>query len=94
MAFDLKKKGPISPPKDKKRATLTQAANKGETSVAALGEGTSANSNAILGTRASMLGNPFVVEKILGRVIPPADKKKVEKLTMDQVVTKFFHIVG
>ena len=76
MAFDAKKKGPISPPKDKKRATPTQAANKGETFVAAPGEGTSSNPGAILGPRASMLESPLMVEKILGGVIPPADKKK------------------
>ncbi|GFZ00366.1 ankyrin repeat-containing 2B [Actinidia rufa] len=33
-------------------------------------------------------------EKILAGVILPADKEKVDKLSFDQVVTKFFHIVG
>ena len=66
MASNPKKKGPISPSQDKKRVTLTQAANKGETFVAAPGEGTSANLGAVMGPRAFMLGSPSVVKKILG----------------------------
>ena len=65
MASNAKKKGPISSPKDKKRAMSTQAANKEETSVTTLGEGTSTNPGAFLGHRVSMLGSPSVVEKIL-----------------------------
>ena len=41
-----------------------------------------------------MLGSPSVVEKILAGVILPADNEKVDKLSLDQVVTKFFHIIG
>ena len=41
-----------------------------------------------------MLGSSSVVEKILGGVIPPSDKENVDKLTLDQVVTKFFHVVS
>ncbi|GFY91375.1 hypothetical protein Acr_07g0015710 [Actinidia rufa] len=33
-------------------------------------------------------------EKILAGVILPADKEKVDKLTFDQVVTKFIHTLG
>ncbi|GFZ06744.1 hypothetical protein Acr_18g0009140 [Actinidia rufa] len=33
-------------------------------------------------------------EKILAGVILPADKEKVDKLTFDQVVTKFIHAIG
>ena len=94
MASNPKKKGPISPSQDKKRVTLTQAANKGETSAAAPGEGTSANPGAILGPRASILGSPSMAKKLLGGVISPSDKEKEDKLSLDQVVTKFFHIVS
>ncbi|GFY84263.1 hypothetical protein Acr_03g0010370 [Actinidia rufa] len=34
------------------------------------------------------------VEKILAGVILPADKEKVDRLTFDQVVTKFLHVLG
>ena len=94
MTSNAKKKGSILPPKDKKRATLTQATKKWETSATAPGEGTSANFGAVLGPRASMLGSPSVVENILGEVIPPFDKENMDKLTLDQVVTKFFHMVS
>ncbi|GFZ16041.1 hypothetical protein Acr_25g0004500 [Actinidia rufa] len=43
---------------------------------------------------ASMLGSPSVAEKFLRGVISPADKEKVEKLTLDQTATKFFHVIG
>ncbi|GFY86218.1 hypothetical protein Acr_04g0009560 [Actinidia rufa] len=33
-------------------------------------------------------------EKILAGVILPADKEKVDRITFDQVVTKFLHVVG
>ena len=39
-----------------------------------------------------MLESPFMVEKIMGGVIPLTDKEKVDKLSLDQVVMKFFHI--
>ena len=38
------------------------------------------------------MASASVVEKILIEVILPADKKKVDKLSLDQVITKFFHI--
>ena len=93
MASDAKDKGPISLLEDKKKATLTPVVKKRETSVTAQGEGTSAIPIAALEPRASILRSPSVVEKILGGVIPPTDKEKMEKPTLDQVVTKFFHIV-
>ncbi|GFY81003.1 hypothetical protein Acr_01g0008120 [Actinidia rufa] len=36
----------------------------------------------------------FRSEKILAGVILPADKEKVDRLTFDQVVTKFLHVLG
>ncbi|GFY82854.1 hypothetical protein Acr_02g0010940 [Actinidia rufa] len=38
--------------------------------------------------------NPAMAEKLLERVIPPADKEKVEKLNLDRAISKFFQIVG
>ncbi|GFY88358.1 hypothetical protein Acr_06g0002980 [Actinidia rufa] len=41
--------------------------------------------------------DPLVIsgaEKILAGVVLPADKEKVDRLTFDQVVTKFLHVVG
>ncbi|GFY85673.1 hypothetical protein Acr_04g0004110 [Actinidia rufa] len=46
-----------------------------------------------LGPQASMMASAAMAEKILVGVILPADKEKVEKLTFDQVVTKFLHIL-
>ena len=58
------------------------------------GEGTSANLGTVLGPTASILGSLSMAEKLLRGVIPPADKEKVEKLTLDQTATKFFHVIG
>ena len=57
------------------------------------GEGTFTNPGNILGPRASILGSHSVVEKFLEGLIPLVDKEKVDKLSQDQVFTKFFHIV-
>ncbi|GFY95843.1 hypothetical protein Acr_11g0001490 [Actinidia rufa] len=37
---------------------------------------------------------PSVAERLLRGVIPPADKEKVDKLTLDQTATKLFHVIG
>ncbi|GFY89241.1 hypothetical protein Acr_06g0011810 [Actinidia rufa] len=58
------------------------------------GEGSSTNLGTVLGPTASILGSPSVAEKLLRGVIPPADKEKVEKLTLDQTATKLFHVIG
>ncbi|GFY88859.1 hypothetical protein Acr_06g0007990 [Actinidia rufa] len=44
-----------------------------------------------LGPQASVMASAATAEKILAGVILPADKEKVDKLTFDQVVTKFIH---
>ncbi|GFY98187.1 hypothetical protein Acr_12g0007280 [Actinidia rufa] len=44
-----------------------------------------------LGPQASVMASAATAEKILAGVILPADKEKVDKLTFDQVVTKFLH---
>ena len=46
-------------------------------------EGTSTKPGDALGTRASVMASASVVEKILAEVILPADKEKVEKLSLD-----------
>ena len=74
----------------KKKATSSSNA----TASSRPGEGTSANLGTVLGPTASILGSPSVAEKLLRGVIPPADKEKVDKLTLDQTATKLFHVIG
>ncbi|GFY87131.1 hypothetical protein Acr_05g0007700 [Actinidia rufa] len=47
-----------------------------------------------LGPHVSVMTSAATTKKILAGVILPADKKKVEKLTFNQVVTKFLHVLG
>ncbi|GFY87393.1 hypothetical protein Acr_05g0010320 [Actinidia rufa] len=92
---DSKGKGVDNGPEGKKKATSSSKAP--ATTAAASsrpGEGTSANLGTVLGPTASILGSPSVAEKLLRGVIPPADKEKVEKLTLDQTATKLFHVIG
>ncbi|GFS36407.1 hypothetical protein Acr_00g0045780 [Actinidia rufa] len=60
------------------------------------GEGSTAKSvpGEALGLHALVMASVATAEKILARVILPADKEKVQKLTFDQVVTKFLHVLG
>ncbi|PSS17535.1 Histone like [Actinidia chinensis var. chinensis] len=58
------------------------------------GDGTSTNLGTALGPSTSILYSPSVVKKLLRGVVPPADKEKVEKLTLDQKATKLFHVIG
>ncbi|GFZ18597.1 hypothetical protein Acr_27g0003360 [Actinidia rufa] len=82
-------------PKAKKKATSSSKASAAPTSASSRPrEGTSANLGTILGPTPSILGSPSVVERLLRGVIPPADKEKVEKLTLDQTATKLFHVIG
>ncbi|XP_057511556.1 uncharacterized protein LOC130793729 [Actinidia eriantha] len=62
----------------------------------ASGEGSSAKRTLgeALGPQASVMASAATAEKILAGVILPADKEKVDRLTFDQVVTKFLHAVG
>ncbi|GFS35816.1 hypothetical protein Acr_00g0042280 [Actinidia rufa] len=80
--------------KAKSSATSMVLATKGARPAVAPWEGTSANPSNALGPGASMLRSPSIAEKILSEVILPIDKVKVDKFSLDQVVTKFFHIVG
>ncbi|GFY92469.1 hypothetical protein Acr_08g0008650 [Actinidia rufa] len=56
--------------------------------------GTSAHVGTVPGPSPSILGSPSMAERLLRGVIPQADKKKVEKLTLDQTATKLFHVIG
>ncbi|GFS29365.1 hypothetical protein Acr_00g0006420 [Actinidia rufa] len=47
-----------------------------------------------LGPQASVMASAATAEKILAGVVLPADKERVDRLTFDQVVTKFLHVVG
>ena len=57
-------------------------------------EGNSPSLGTVLGPGASIMGNPSIAEKILWGVIPPIDKEKVEKLSLDQMATRLFHVIG
>ncbi|GFS43722.1 hypothetical protein Acr_00g0086540 [Actinidia rufa] len=61
-----------------------------------LREGSTAKSvpSKALGPHVSVMSSAVTTEKILAGVILPANKEKVEKLTFNQVVTKFLHILG
>ncbi|GFY95104.1 hypothetical protein Acr_10g0004890 [Actinidia rufa] len=90
-----KGKGVVIGPEDKKKATPSgKAPTPPATASPRPGEGSSANLGTVLGPTASMLGSPSVAEKLLRGVIPPADKEKVEQLTLDQTATKLFHVIG
>ncbi|GFY93717.1 hypothetical protein Acr_09g0001630 [Actinidia rufa] len=90
-----KGKGVVIGPEGKKKATSSgKAPTPPATASPRPGEGSSANLGTVLGPTASMLGSPSVAEKLLRGVIPPTDKEKVEKLTLDQTATKLFHVIG
>ncbi|GFZ06763.1 hypothetical protein Acr_18g0009330 [Actinidia rufa] len=92
---DSKGKGVNSGPEGKKKATLSSKAPATPTTASSRPrKGTSANLGIVLGPTASILGSPFVAERLLRGVIPPADKEKVEKITLDQTETKLFHVIG
>ncbi|GFS34997.1 hypothetical protein Acr_00g0037220 [Actinidia rufa] len=81
---------------NKKGKPVFIAKDKGTTSplVTKRREGTSVNLVTSLGPKAMMLRSFAVAKKLLEAVIPPFDKEVVEKLDLDQVVSKFFHIIG
>ena len=77
-----------------KKTKFNRGASRGSLRPFALEEGTSATAGHPLGPRASVMASASVVEKILVRVILPANREKVEKLSLDQVITQFLHILG
>ncbi|GFY92530.1 hypothetical protein Acr_08g0009260 [Actinidia rufa] len=90
-----KGKGADIGPEGKKKASSSGKTSAAPTVVPSRpGEGTSAHLGAALGPAPSILGRPSVAERLLRGVIPPADKEKVYKLTLDQTATKLFHVIG
>ncbi|PSR92996.1 hypothetical protein CEY00_Acc27605 [Actinidia chinensis var. chinensis] len=82
-------------PESKKKVTSSsKAPTTLATTLSRPEEGTLANLSTVLGPTTSILGSPSVAKKLLRGVIPPADKEKVEKLTLDQTATKLFHVIG
>ncbi|GFS33728.1 hypothetical protein Acr_00g0030250 [Actinidia rufa] len=87
-------------PEDKKRALTKSKAmssrmtTKVTPAAAVHGEGTLANPRFVAGLNVSMMENPAAAEKLLEGVIPPVDGEEVEKLDLDRVMSKFFHVVG
>ena len=93
------KKGKIDDSKGKKtmlppEVLKTKPSRLASKRLVALEEGTSARPSDALGSGASMMVSASVVEKILVGVILPINKEKVEKFSLDQVATKFLHIIG
>ncbi|GFY91030.1 hypothetical protein Acr_07g0012260 [Actinidia rufa] len=90
-----KGKGVDIGPEGKKKASSSSKTSAAPTVVPSHPkEGTSAYLGAILGSAPSILGSPSVSERLLRGVIPPADKEKVDKLTLDQTATKLFHVIS
>ncbi|XP_057503016.1 uncharacterized protein LOC130786684 isoform X2 [Actinidia eriantha] len=83
-------------PEPKKAKVDTRASEAPARPPIASGEGSSAKRTLgeALGPQASVMASAATAEKILAGVILPADKEKVDRLTFDQVVTKFLHVVG
>ncbi|GFY87356.1 hypothetical protein Acr_05g0009950 [Actinidia rufa] len=84
------------PPESKKAKTDTGASEAPARLPIASGEGSSIRRTLgeALGPQASVMASAVTAEKILAGVILPADKEKVDRLTFDQVVTKFIHAIG
>ncbi|GFS36971.1 hypothetical protein Acr_00g0049010 [Actinidia rufa] len=83
------------PPESKKAKTNTRASEAPARPPIASGEGSSIRRTLgeALGPQASVMASAATAEKILAGVILPADKEKVDRLTFDQVVTKFIHAI-
>ncbi|GFZ02215.1 hypothetical protein Acr_15g0008230 [Actinidia rufa] len=84
------------PPESKKAKIDTGASEAPARPPIASGEGSSVRRTPgkVLGPQASVMASAATAEKILAGVILPADKEKVDRLTFDQVVTKFLHVLG
>ncbi|GFZ00653.1 hypothetical protein Acr_14g0002880 [Actinidia rufa] len=83
-------------PEPKKARIDTGASGASARPPVASGAGSSARQvlGEALGPQASVMASAATAEKILAGVILPADKEKVDRLTFDQVVIKFLHVVG
>ena len=58
------------------------------------GEGTLVNPMAALAPKVTLLKNSAIVEKILEACILPFYKEEVDKLELNRMVSKLFHIIG
>ena len=47
-----------------------------------------------MGFNASVLENPGIAEKLLQVLVLPADQEAMERLDLDQAVTRFFHSIS
>ena len=81
-------------PKPKKAKSMPSKAAIIVVRLVAPGEGTSANLMEVLGPKVTMLKKSYHSWKILEACIPPFDKEKVDKLELDRMVSKLFHILG
>ncbi|GFZ15849.1 hypothetical protein Acr_25g0002580 [Actinidia rufa] len=87
----------VAQPLESKKAKINTGASEAHARPPiASGEGSSVRRTLgeALGPQASVMASAATAEKILAGVILPADKEKVDKLTFDQVVTKFLHVLG
>ena len=80
-----------APPKSK--STPSRTGSKVVARVAVLWEGTLTNPKVDLGPNVSILENPVVVGKLLQGLVLLDDQVEMDKLDLDRVITKFFHIV-
>ena len=83
----------MMPLPDAKKAKFNKT-ERGTTRPLAPGEGTSTKPSHPLGPGGSVMASASVAEKISIKVVFFADKERVRKLGLDQVVTKFLHCIG
>ncbi|GFZ19983.1 hypothetical protein Acr_28g0006880 [Actinidia rufa] len=89
-----REKGSVLPLRPRKKTSSSKTPTIPAVASPRPGEGSSTNLGTVPGPTTSMLGSPLVAEKLLRGVIPPTDKEKVEKLTLDQTAMKLFHVIG
>ncbi|GFY87854.1 spermidine synthase [Actinidia rufa] len=100
LVADDSKGKELAPPPETKKAKSSKAASKGVMPPVAPSKGESSKKpppkgpGEVLGEDASVYANHSMAEKFFYGVILPADKEKVDKLSLDQVVTKYFHVLG
>ncbi|XP_057463363.1 uncharacterized protein LOC130753365 [Actinidia eriantha] len=82
------------PPPEAKKLKPSKAASRETLRLVAPEEGHLKKPDEVLGSGAFVMANAAVAEKIFAWVILPANKERVDKLSLNQVVTKFLHILG
>ncbi|GFY92797.1 hypothetical protein Acr_08g0011930 [Actinidia rufa] len=98
LVADNSKGKEASPPSEAKKAKPSKAASRGVMPpITPRGKSSkrpsSKKPSEVLGKVTSVYASPSVAEKIFSGVILPVDREKVNKLSLDQVVTKFFHVL-